>query len=865
MTPRVVGQGAGESARVTALRGLGLLDTPAEERFDRITRLAAALLDVPIALVSLIDRDRNYIKACVGMSATEVPLSTSFCAVAVASDQRLVVEDARLDPRFAHFATVVGEPNLRFYAGQPVHTSTGIAVGTLCVADVEPRTLAEQQLAQLADLATIVEDELERTDLATALIAQRASEEHVRAVMDHAGEGIVTLGHDGIVREANEAAERAFGTSPGDLGGRHIEEIVDVEWGEVHRFLPSLIGKRRLVHGRRVDGSTFPMELVLSEANVGGGKMLIAIGQDVTERFRAEAALRESEQRFRAVFDDAVIGMLLVDSEGTIVDANAAIGELLGRPTDALRQLRITELLGPDADLTMFRELMRGERDGYRRQHRLTRADGTALWSDSTISVLRDADGRPRYALGMVDDITERKEVERLKDEFVSVVGHELRTPLTSIRGSLGLLDGGLAGDLPGEAREMVALALANTNRLVRLVEDTLDLERMQAGAGELELRPVPVRELIDTAVGVVQRLASEAGLTIAVDAEQLEVLADPDRAVQALTNLLGNAVKFSPPGGTIRVAVRRQEREAELSVADEGRGIPRDQLDTIFERFRQVDASDRREKGGTGLGLAIAREIVLRSRGRIWAESEPGRGATFCFTLPLAQAALAIAVCDRREHVRDGLAARLAGLGLRAVPVADAAGLAAAAAEQPLAAVVLTLGPATAAAVAAFDADPATRGIPQVLLDQPDEPGLLSALEAGVPALRAGRVLVVEDDDDLARVLVRGVERRGFDVELARTGRDARAAIERAAPGLVILDLTLPGEDGFAVVDWLRRTGRLAAAPLLVYSGRSITEAERDRLQLGHTEFLAKASVEPAEVERRVAELLGRLAAVEP
>jgi DNA-binding response OmpR family regulator len=124
--------------------------------------------------------------------------------------------------------------------------------------------------------------------------------------------------------------------------------------------------------------------------------------------------------------------------------------------------------------------------------------------------------------------------------------------------------------------------------------------------------------------------------------------------------------------------------------------------------------------------------------------------------------------------------------------------------------------------------------------------------------------VLVVEDDEDLARLLVRGVERRGFDVELARTGRDARAAIERAAPALVVLDLTLPGEDGFAVVDWLRRTDRLTAAPLLVYSGRSITEAERERLQLGHTEFLAKASVEPAEVERRVAELLGRLAAVE-
>jgi DNA-binding response OmpR family regulator len=310
---------------------------------------------------------------------------------------------------------------------------------------------------------------------------------------------------------------------------------------------------------------------------------------------------------------------------------------------------------------------------------------------------------------------------------------------------------------------------------------------------------------------------------------------------------------------------VRRQARDAEFSVRDEGRGIPPEHLEAIFERFRQVDASDRREKGGTGLGLAIAREIVERSRGRIWAESEPGAGATFRFTLPLAHAGLAIAICDRREEARQSLADRLTQLGLRAVPVADADALGQAAAVEPIAAVVLLLGPATAAAAAALDADARTATIPRVLLERPDEPGVLSALEAGVPALRTGRVLVVEDDPDMARLLVRGIERRGFDVELARTGRDARAAIERAAPGLLVLDVKLPGEDGFAVVDWLRRTGRLAAVPLLVYTARSIGAAERDRLQLGHTEFLEKSEVEPAEVARRVAELLGCLAEAGP
>jgi PAS domain S-box-containing protein len=830
--------------RVEALHALGLLDTPAEERFDRITRVAVALFDVPIALVSLVDAERQWAKSCIGMADREAPRSTSICSVAIASPQALIVPDTLEDPRFADYATVVGDPHLRFYAGVPIHTAEGVPVGTLCIADCRPRSMDANEQALHRDLARLVEDEIARTDLATALAAQRASDEQVRAVMDYVGEGIITFGEDGVIRTANPAAERAFGMA-GGLPGRAIADIlVGVSWSEIEAALPEVLGRRRLLQARRGSGTEFPLELVVSAARVGDERLLIGIGQDVTERRRAQEAMRQSEQRFRAVFDDADVGIIVVDRERRIIDANPAFGELLGYAVADLRGRPAADILHPDADLTNVDAMFAGARESYRGEQRLRRADGSIVWVAATVSVMRDAEGEPRHAVGMIEDITRRKEVERLKDEFVSVVGHELRTPLTSIRGSLGLLDGGLTGALDDEAREMVRMALDNTNRLVRLVEDTLDFERLSAGVEDFDARPVPAQEIVDGTALVVERLCIDAGLTLRCDVEPLEVLADPDRIVQALTNLLGNAVKFSPPDGTITLAVRRRGREAAFSVADEGRGIPPEKLEAIFERFRQVDSSDRREKGGTGLGLAIAREIVQRSRGRIWAESAAGQGATFLFTLPLVQP-VTVAVVERREEDRAVLAARVGGLGVRVLAVANAEELEG---HERIAAVV---------AVAGGAGDALPPGVPQVRVERAEDDGLVAALEAAVPELRGGRVLVVEDDPDVARLLLTGLAHRGLDVELARTGREAREAIERSAPGLIVLDVVLPGEDGYAVVDWLRRTGKLAGVPLLVYSAAEIGPEQRERLQLGQTEFLAKAAVPPQELEQRVEELL--------
>ena len=239
-------------------------------------------------------------------------------------------------------------------------------------------------------------------------------------------------------------------------------------------------------------------------------------------------------------------------------------------------------------------------------------------------------------------DISQRYALDRMKDEFISTVSHELRTPLTSIRGALGLLTSGILGEANEKATNLLRIALTNSDRLVRLINDILDLERIQSGREPLAFRTVQLADIVKQAIEDMQPMADAAGVQLIHDATKVEITADSDRLLQVITNLLSNAVKFSPPNSPVSVMLRPGVTGVILSVIDHGRGIPADKLETIFGRFQQVDASDSRQKGGTGLGLAICRTIVLQHSGRIWAERNPVRGSTFRIFLPYQPAPVA-------------------------------------------------------------------------------------------------------------------------------------------------------------------------------------------------------------------------------
>lgn len=242
-------------------------------------------------------------------------------------------------------------------------------------------------------------------------------------------------------------------------------------------------------------------------------------------------------------------------------------------------------------------------------------------------------------ALNIINDITERK---RLENEFVSVVSHELRTPMHSLIGSLDLLSTGELGELSQQGQQILSIATNNAERLIRLVNDILDLERLQAGDGSINKARCDIADLFSQAVEAMQVMADKAGVTLQVVPLSVLVSVDCDRLLQTLTNLLSNAIKFSLSGSRVQLAATIEpienslNSEIHITVKDQGRGIPLDQLETIFERFQQVDASDSRKKGGTGLGLAICRKIIRQHDGRIWAESAFGQGSTFHVVLPL-------------------------------------------------------------------------------------------------------------------------------------------------------------------------------------------------------------------------------------
>ncbi|WP_414519126.1 response regulator [Nostoc sp. PCC 9305] len=362
------------------------------------------------------------------------------------------------------------------------------------------------------------------------------------------------------------------------------------------------------------------------------------------ERQRTQGELRFSQARFARILDIADDAIISINGFQSITLFNQGAEKIFGYSAQ--------EVIGQGLDLLLPQRFFQAHRQhvvdfgqspnvarrmGERREIYGRRKDGTEFPAEASISKIEMAE--EIFYTVILRDITERKQIERMKDEFVSVVSHELRTPLTSIHGSLGMLASGLLPTDSEQGKRLLQIATDSSERLVRLINDILDIERIESGKTKMEPEICNIVDLIVQAVNVMQPLADKAGVKVSVSAESGQVLADCDRIVQTLTNLLSNAIKFSSAGSTVWLGVQPQGNEVLLTVKDTGRGIPTDKLESIFERFQQVDSSDSRNHDGTGLGLAICKSIMQQHGGRIWAESTLGEGSTFYITLPLFRA----------------------------------------------------------------------------------------------------------------------------------------------------------------------------------------------------------------------------------
>lgn len=515
-----------ESARLLALQSYQIMDSGQELRYDDIALLASQLCRTPIALISLIDERRQWFKSSIGLNGTEIPREVSFCAHAIVEPgQVLCVADASLDDRFAANPSVTGDPYIRFYAGAPLVSADGHALGTLCVMDREPRHLAAEQKDALLALS--------------------------RQVM------------------------------------AHLEE---------RRTSAALRG--------------------------------------------AMQALTRSEAMFRDAYENAPIGIAFVSPEGELLRVNQSLCDMLGYVPDELTRTTFQAITHPDdleSDLVLFRKVLAGEIRTYQLEKRYVHRNGHAVWAMLSVSLVWDQQ-RPLYFISQIQDITERRNIERGKAEFLTMVSHELRTPVTSLRGALGILAAGAAGELPPKAQALAALADRNADRLHRLVNDILDVDKIESGVFGYRRTDIDLNQLVTQAAVELRPCAEQHQVKIEVrsDLPRAFLHADADRLMQVLANLISNAIKHSPAGGTVDVHVTRTDQTIRVGITDRGEGIPEELRPHIFEKFAQANGTATRRKGGSGLGLSISRAIIQHHGGMLAFDTELGVGSTFYFELPI-------------------------------------------------------------------------------------------------------------------------------------------------------------------------------------------------------------------------------------
>jgi PAS domain S-box-containing protein len=595
-----------------------------------------------------------------------------------------------------------------------------------------------------------------------------------------------------------------------------------------------------------------------------------ADASEVTRGGRENAVRsRADEEKFRLAVEACPNGMIMTDAAGTIVMVNSEIERQFGYRRD--------ELIGHSVDMLVPEHGC--QRDGLTHvpERRRTagardlvgmRKDGGELAVEIRLNPIDTRDG-PMVVSAIVD-ISERKRLERLKDEFVSMASHELRTPLTSIAGSLGLLIGNAAGQLPAAAVRLLTIAYANSQRLVRLINDILDLQKIESGQVVFHLKYLDLRALLERTIEANGAFAQEFGVRIRLDAGggAGEVFADSDRLEQIITNLVSNAIKFSPAGGEVTVGVERRGDNMRAWVRDRGPGIPEAFKARIFEKFAQADSSDTRQKGGTGLGLSIVKQLIQQHGGKVGFEAAPGGGTVFYFELPSAAPAQAdctrqpdaagrtIMLCDEDAATSGLLADALRRAGFAVEAASTAAGAQAHAADTPYAAVLIdprlpdrdgislvrelhALPRHAATPVIFFAINPtagarAQGGVLSVCdwLAKPADPGQLvrvihqAIADAGVTR---PRVLHLEPDPELRR-RVHETLRAHADIVSTDSIDGARHALDGRTFDLAVLDLGPSGEAELDVLTLLHDHNGHAITALLFSADTTPALARRMR-----------------------------------
>lgn len=465
----------------------------------------------------------------------------------------------------------------------------------------------------------------------------------LQAVLDTVVDGVVQISKDGRILGFNPSAERIFGYAADEVIGKNVNVLMPEPYhsqhdGYIHNFLSTgkkrIIGMGRTVSAMRKDGSIFPMELGVNQIQQDGDIAFVGSIRDITDRVAAEEALKQEEQNFRQTMQLAPIPAVAISPEGKLIRANNALQQLLGYEEDELKGTN-SKLSHPDdisLDAQQMKQVLAGAISFYSVEKRLITKAGKIVWVEQHVSLVKKANGEPKYFLKQMINLTERKKTQLIKDEFIATVSHELRTPITSISGALGLIIGAFSKDLPEKVSDLLQIAHNNSERLIAIVNDILDMEKLGSGQMHYEFKDLSLEYLLTQSLSLNASYAEkhEVELELIQPDKALKLHVDELRFNQVLTNFISNACKFSPAGGRVRVETKRVGKRVRICVADNGSGIPDEFRNRIFTKFAQADSSSTRKKGGTGLGLMISKQIVEQMNGAIGFESTPNVETVF-------------------------------------------------------------------------------------------------------------------------------------------------------------------------------------------------------------------------------------------
>ncbi len=699
-----------EDCRLEELHRYEIMDTEQEQEYTDLVEMAAAICGTPVALIGLIDADRQWCKARVGLEVQEVPREISFCTHAIRQQGLFIIPDTLHDPRFAEHPLVQREPHVRFYAGMPLVTPAGHALGTLCVVDQVPRKLNQTQTRALEALGrqvvsllelrrSLARSERNMAERAHIQAALRDSEERRRESEEklqlacHAGQiGLWQMDLRSRVITWSDSQAHLFGMEPQTFDGSvematervHPEDMVLLR-REATRAIETLTPLTMELRVFQPEGGVRWLQLKAEVIRDDAGQPCRISGAttDITERRAAESLLRSSEARFQAFMDNIPAASCVKDAAGRYLYVNDAFdrlhhtqtGRCVGRTAqdiwpgevgrklhqesmETVEQRRLTEHLvslptedGATAHLTTYRFTFHDSSgELFIGCFALDVTEQKRLEMEAHLSMEQVISGRIRAEeqarqLGQQTQALRQARDEalasvRAKSDFLANMSHEIRTPMNGILGMTTLL---LATPLSPAQRHQAQTVQQSAESLLTVINDILDFSKIEAGKMTLETVDFDLRRVISETVDLLRPRTEEKRLRLSWEMPPgfpACLQGDPSRLRQILTNLAGNAVKFTEHGGVTLQVTLLGETDTEafirLAVQDTGIGIPKERREAIFDSFTQADGSITRRYGGTGLGLAICRRLTTLMGGTIGVESMEGHGSEFWLALTL-------------------------------------------------------------------------------------------------------------------------------------------------------------------------------------------------------------------------------------